>query len=276
MNVGMSMSWTVVRLACISWISPGLPGESRLARSLVALLAAAVLPLLPAHAAPLDLSTVESVAGWLTHYYEAPQPKLVSRAILVLSKEGALQKEETAPVTFGFLAGILAKNKAIAPSLVKDLTALPDEEQKILVLGIWYSGRPDTKKLLQGLLATMPANKDNVDNLLRGTPVLLTQIPLLQGSWVVDGLWGNFMATGDAEPVKRIMAALPWADLQVTSVELSVGRAARWSLIAHAAQHPRVLAICRREVTKQPPEVAKALKEVIAEAEENRKKLAAP
>ena len=63
----------------MSWISPGPRGRSRLARSLAALLAATVLPW-AAHAAPLDLSTVESVAQWFTHYYEAPQPKLVSKA----------------------------------------------------------------------------------------------------------------------------------------------------------------------------------------------------
>ena len=248
----------------MSWISPGPRGRSRLARSLAALLAATVLPW-AAHAAPLDLSTVESVAQWFTHYYEAPQPKLVSKAILLLSKEGVFQKEEAAAPTFGFLAGVLAKNKAIAPSLIKDLSALPEGEQKILILAIWYSGRPDTKKLLQGLLSTMPQHKSNIENLLRTQPVLLTQISFEQ-TWVLDALWGNFMATGDAEPVKYIMTALPWP----------YGEAARASLAWNAAQHPRVLAICRREVTKQPPEVAKVLKEVIAAAEQNRKKPVAP
>jgi len=248
----------------------------RFAAKLMALLPATVLPWAAAQAAPLDLSTVESAAQWLTHYYEAPNPKLVSRAMLVLSKEGVFQKDESAAPTFGFLAGVLAKNKSIAPSLIKDLTALPEGEQKVLVLGIWYSGRPDTKKLLRGLLATMPQHKENIENLLHSEPLRLTQIPLEQGPWVLDALWGNFMATGDAEPVKRVMEALPWVGVESHLPQYAVGNAARWSLASHAAQHRRVLALCREQVKVQPPEVANVLKEVIASAEARRTDPAKP
>jgi len=249
---------------------------SQLARSLAALLAAAVLPFVPAHAATPDLSTLESAARWIKHYYEAPQPKLASQAILVLSKGGVYQNDGETPPTFGFVAGVLAKNKAIAPSLIKDLTELPGDERKILVLGIWYSGRPDAKKLLQGLLSAMPEHKVNIENLLNSQPISLRQISLDQGTWVVDALWGNFCATGDAEPVKRVITALPWATLREDPAKLAVGEVARWSLTTNAVEHPRVLEICRKEVAKQPPEIAKLLKEVIAEAEQHRTKPAAP
>ena len=274
MNVGMSMSWTAARWACISWSSPGLRAGSRLVRNL--LLACAVLPFGPALAEPLDFSTVESVGNWLTRYYQSPQPKLVSKAILVLSKEGVFKREEVTPPTFGFLAGVFAKNKAITPSLIKDLTALPEDEQKILILGIWYSGRPDTKKLLEGLLVTMPQHKANIESLLQGQQVLLTQISLEQGPWIIDALWANFMATGDSEPVKRVITALPWVNEPPDSPKFLVGRSARWSLTSYAAQHPRVLAICRQQAKVQPPEVATLLKEAIASAEKQRIKPAAP
>ena len=113
----------------------------------------------------------------------------------------------------------------------------------------------------------MPAHQEMIDHLLaNGRPNLL-ELPLERGPWVLDALWGYFMATGDDAPLARIMAALPWVNVRGDVSRLLVGGAARWSLISNAIQHSPVMASCREQVKIQPKEVADVLREVIAQAE---------
>ena len=92
----------------------------------------------------------------------------------------------------------------------------------------------------------------------------IEKIPLEQGAWVLDALWGNFMATGNKAPVQRIMTTLPWIDVKGDVNRLLIGGAARWSLTSNAVQHQRVLQFCEEEVSAQPKDVAAKLREVIA------------
>ena len=117
----------------------------------------------------------------------------------------------------------------------------------------------------------MPKHKEMIDNLLaNGRPSLL-ELPVEQGPWVLDALWGYFMATGDDAPVVRIISALPWVNVRGDVSRLLVGGAARWSLISNAIQHKPVMTVCRKELASQPNEVTDVLREVIAEAEKDMK-----
>lgn len=88
------------------------------------------------------------------------------------------------------------------------------------------------------------------DFLMREPADLLT-VSTERGPWVLDALWGNFFATGDAGPLLRIIAALPWIDESRKAEVMAKGRqglllmtiagAARWSLTSNAQRHPRVL-----------------------------------
>lgn len=144
-----------------------------------------------------------------------------------------------------------------------------DDHQAFLILGIWYSGYPDAKPLLEQLSNSMPIYKGEIDALVAGDRTPLLEIPLEQRPWMLDMLWGNFMATGDEAPVARIISALPWVNVRDDPSRTLVGGAARWSLISNAIQHKRVMDISRKELTSQPKEVADVLREVIAEAEKD-------
>ena len=111
-----------------------------------------------------------------------------------------------------------------------------------------------------------------IEHLLANGPLGLLEIPLEQGPWVLDALWGYFMAAGDEAPVARIITALPWVNIRGDVPRLLVGGAARWPLISNAVQHDRVMAVCRKEVTTQSTEVKVVLTEVIASAEKDMKK----
>jgi hypothetical protein len=188
--------------------------------------------------------------------------------MMALSKQGALKDSNTAAPFFGFLAGVLAKNPAMVPATLRRLAALPPDEQPVAILGLWYSGHPDTKSLLAGLVKDMPEQRSMIEDLARSTPPKLSQLPLESDPGIMAALWGNFMATGDEAPVLRIIEALPFTMIaQGDPQRLAMGRVAEWSLASNAAQHPLVMEIVRRQAKARTGPMANLLNRVIARAE---------
>jgi hypothetical protein len=70
--------------------------------------------------------------------------------------------------------------------------------------------------------------------------------------------WGAFLASGEERNVTNILAAIGRGQ---------IGDSARVSLAFNAAQHDRVLQICRAQLDKQPNEVRSVLRAVINDAE---------
>ena len=216
-------------------------------------------------------SKVEALGRWITYYYMNPEPQLVGEAIHAASSQGFIKEGKKAAPFIGFVAGVVNKTPAVAQTLVETLASLPEIDQPVVILGIWYSGHPDAKSILQTLATSLPAHKEMIDHLVANAPLGILELPLEQGPWVLDALWGYFMATGDDAPVSRIITALPWVNVQGDVSRLMVGGAARWSLISNAIQHKRVMTVCRREMPSQPKDVRKVLKEVIGIAEKDMK-----
>lgn len=235
------------------------------------LLVVVVLVCSSAFAAVEKFADADALGRWITYYYSKPEPHRVAEAIHAASAKGFMQNGKKAPPFIGFIAGVASKNPSIVPSLADQLSSLPVIDQPVLILGIWYSAYPETKPLLTSLKKSMPQHNEMIEYLLaNGRPSLL-ELPLEQGPWVLDALWGYFMATGDDAPVARIITALPWVNIRGDVSRLRVGGAARWSLISNAIQHQPVMATCREELKSQPKQVADVLREVIAEAEKDMK-----
>lgn len=235
------------------------------------LLLACVLVNFPVLAVEENFTDANALGRWITYYYSKPEPERVAEAIRAASSQGFIENGKNAPPFIGFIAGVMSKNPSMAQSLAEQLTSLPEADQPMLVLGVWYSAYPDAKPLLERLKKSMPTHEEMINHLLaNGRPGLL-DLPLEQGPWVLDALWGNFMATGDDAPVVRILSALPWINVRGDVSRLLVGGAARWSLISNAIQHKTVMATCRKELANQPKEVSEVLREVIAEAEKDMK-----
>ncbi len=232
--------------------------------ALLASLAAAI-----AFADPKPLSTEEGLSQWMTHYYQRPEPARLPEALLAASKLGAFRGGKAVPPFFGFVAGVLAREPSLSSSLIERLGDLPGTDHPVVILGIRYSGHPDTRKLLATIANRFPGDQSMIDAFGQGSAPRLTDIPLEQGPWVLDALWGNFMATGDDAPVIRIMSALPWVEIRGNVPKLMAGGSARWSLVSNAVQHPRVLDICRAQLKVQPKEVAIVLGGVISQAEKD-------
>lgn len=238
-------------------------------RTLVVLLACLAASL--ATAAPAPFASGPELGKWVTYYYLKPEPARAVEAIASASRLGLLKDGKSSPSMIGFLSGVVRKEPAVAREAASRLVSLPKAEQPVLALGLWYSGHPEAGKLLAGLSRSVPEQKAMYDELSQNVAPKLDQVPLEQGPWVLDALWGSFMATGDERPVLRVMSALPWTDAQGDKARSLAGGAARWSLTANAVRHPRVLAICKAQAGKQPKEVAVVLAEIIRNAEKDLK-----
>lgn len=239
----------------------------------IVILSLLAVALMGSHAAQAadDFADSDVLARWITYYYLEPKPDQVADAIHAASSKGFIREGKKAPSFFGFVAGVISNNHSMAEAIAEGLTSLPEVDQQVLILGVWYSTYEDGKPLLERLSKSMPNSGAVIDQLLASGRPSLLELPLEQGPWVLDALWGNFMATGDDAPVIKIISALPWINVRGDTSRLMVGGAARWSLISNAIQHERVLAICRDALMSQPEEVAEVLREVIAEAERDMK-----
>jgi hypothetical protein len=218
-----------------------------------------------------NFADAETLLRWITYYYTKPEPRLVAEAIRSVSNQGFVKEGQNSAPFIGFIAGVISKTPAMAEPLAEQLQSLPTVDQPMLILGIWYSSSPKATTLMEQLGKAMPEHQGMIDQLLASGRTSLLDFPLERGPWVLDALWGYFMATGDAEPVSRIISTLPWVNVRGDVSRLLIGGMARWSLTSNAIQHQPVMATCKKELDSQPPEVADVLREVIAAAEKDMK-----
>lgn len=206
------------------------------------------------------------VSKWFTFYYQKPEPDRIPDFIAYMGKSGVLDKTNTLSPIFGFLSGVFRSNPDRVSAWVNQLSSLKEHHLGVVVLGLWYAALPDSQKMVYAIIERHPKLKPNFEFLYKGAPMTTEQIPLEQGPWVLDALWGKFMATGDSSLVERIITTLPWVDVKGDVNRLLVGGAARWSLTSNAVQHKQVLEICERAAKTQGGEVTAKLGEVITNA----------
>jgi len=209
----------------------------------------------------------EDVTQWMTFYYQQPEPEKIPDAIQYLSESDMLDKNSAPPV-FGFLSGVFRDNPDKVATWINQIGSYKEHHLTVLVLGVWYAALPQSKEIAQNLLEKYPASKTQFTHLLKSEPITVEQIPIQEGPWVLDALWGKFLATGDSAPVERIISAVPWVNVKGDVNRLLVGGAARWSLTSNAVQHKRVLEICEKAEKTQSAEVAKELAKIIKKANE--------
>jgi hypothetical protein len=217
-----------------------------------------------------SFTAAPQVTRWMSHYYENPQPERVEAAVRYLSKSGYLGKRGSAPAVMGFISGVMAANPAEARTLALRLADLPEAQQPVLLIGLWYSGVPDSAAIFRELLPRMPGQKKRISNFIATAAPKITDIPPERGSWVIDMLWGDFIATGSDAPVKRIIDVLAWLHPGGEHSQMAVGASARWSLTGNAIQHERVLQICKAELARRPRDSTAILSQVVREAEAQR------
>ena len=164
---------------------------------------------------------------------------------------------------------------------------MPDKEQAVIIRAIAYSGRPDWRELLEkNSSKRTPLRRPLIDDFLAGKRPTLMELPLDSGgSPGIYALWGYYVATGQYEPVVRIMQALRWSKRKDDSgfsfrkvftgwgsdpsavEKITTGGTAKWTLASYAERDRALLALYRAEYARQPQDIAMPLKDVIDAAE---------
>ena len=129
----------------------------------------------------------------------------------------------------------------------------------------------------------MKARQPLIDSYVSGQAKPIMQADL-DSATVVYTLWGYYVATGQHEPVVRVIQALQysktksggfswkkivsgWRDDPSAVEKISAGATAKWTLASYAERDRELLALYRAEYDRQPENIAGPLKDVIEAAE---------
>jgi hypothetical protein len=228
----------------------------------------------------------ERLMDWISNYRKHKNPSRVPAAVHAMQDYGLFADEEKAWFCTGFIAGVLGSNPRDGPALVPRMFPMPDKEQAVIIRAIVYSGRPDWRELLEKNSSRMPLRRPLIDDFLAGKRPVLMELPLDHGgSPGIYALWGYYVATGQYEPVVRIMQALRWSKKKEDSrfsfrkvfsgwghdpsavEKITTGGTAKWTLASYAERDRQLLNLYRAESARQPEEIAKPLNDVIEAAE---------
>ena len=230
-------------------------------------------------------STPERLVEWVYNYSKKPTPWRVPAAVKAMRELGLFTDEEKGAFCTGFIAGVLGSNPKDGPNLVAKMLPMPDKDQAVLIRAIAFSGRPDWRDLLTKYKARMPLREPLIDSYLSGKAKPLMEVDLSDGPSVVYTLWGYYVATGQYEPVVRIIQALRWSknkndgNFSIKKIfsgwkndpsaveKISTGATAKWTLASYAERNRDLLSLYRAEYERQPKEIAQPLRDVIMSAE---------
>lgn len=231
-------------------------------------------------------SSAEQLFNWISNYRKQPQPWRVPAAVQAMYEFGLFADEEKQWFCIGFIAGVLGNNPKDGPKLIPRMFPMPDKEQAVIIRAIAYSGRPDWRELLEKNSSRMPLRRPLIDDFLNGKRPTLMELPLdTGGSPGVYALWGYYVATGQHQPVLRIMEALRWSKNKSDSgfswrkifsgwgsdpsalEKVTTGGTAKWTLASYAERDRELLPLYRAEQERQPEEISRPLGDVIEAAE---------
>lgn len=240
----------------------------------------------PAAASAPEFASAERLLEWISNYRDRPELWKVPAAVHAMHEHALFTDEEQRWFCIGFIAGVLGTNPNDGPRLVPQMFPLPAKEQEVIIRAIAYSGRPDWRDLLEKHASQMPLRRPLIDDFLNGKRPTLLELPMdVGGAPGVYAHWGYYVATGQHEPVMRIMEALKWSKgkedggfsfrkvfsgwgSDPSAVDkITTGGTAKWTLASYAERDRDLIDLYRGEYERQPPEVSKPLKDVIEAAE---------
>lgn len=194
-------------------------------------------------ASSLAMRAEVSARAWLETYYLNPQPAGLPGAIKSLSRDGYFDEPGHIAVGIGFISTVFAQNPSKVDRWLLELNGLPLKDQRLIASALWQAGHPLGSEMLQHL-GEYSTNRPAVTRLANSPAVAVDDTPVLSPS-SMNFRWGAFLATGDERHVVAILDA-------IGTNQPGLDMAARRALAHNAAEHPRVLEICRAELARQP------------------------
>ncbi len=221
---------------------------------------------------PDSLDTQEKLNEWMSHYYLHRDTASVVPAIRQMFKQGWFEKDTAVAPLAAFWASVFYQNHKQVETWLRGLNDLTFDQKKYLWMAVHLSGVPESQDLLKKIRQENgPETAKFITELLAEERQNVVDMPVT-GPAVLDMFWGQFVASGDERCVRRVIAALYYLQETEDLAKMLIGGAARWSLESNAAQHPRVLEICKQarvDLNKagEREDVKKVLDEIIEKAE---------
>lgn len=209
----------------------------------------------------------EQILKWINGYRAEPEPGKLPTVVRAMSRLGLFLDHKKAGVYVGFIAGVLGSNPLSAERLVAQSFPLPPSDQVVLIKAIAYSGLANWRGVLSGATERMPARKVLIRHYLYGEGKALKDLPMDEEPFVLDVHWGRYFATGNQEPIHRIVSALAWSTEQNKLERLTIGSMAKWTLASNASRDKDLLDALKAEMNIQPGNVREPLREVIMASE---------
>ena len=210
-------------------------------------------------AATSGANTPYPASEWLEHYYENPQPDKFVSSIFELSRNGYFELPGHTVMAMGFIATLFKENPNRVDEWLLYCRSLPAGHKRLVISALWCSGHPKGPEYIQFYAESVvgEAMAAKLFQLLESTPAL--DVRLIDSSRVVYLRWGEFLANGDLDSLRQILAAVGSVD--------TISVADRWWLARRASAHTRVVALCRAELSRQPNAIGDAMQTVIISAD---------
>ena len=208
----------------------------------------------------------EEFGAWVTYFYQAPKPGMIPAYIDKVHAEDFYRNNDLVTPALGFLAARFAlEPQAVEPALAQ-AAGISKGDHVMTALAAYLGspvGSPEYETARHALEDVDEWN--TIEWMANGGIRHIDDVdPLVPAS--LDFLWAAFFATGDVKYVDAIIPTLRHLQSKQPA-EVVIGLAARWSMSSNARQHPLVLEECRRQIDAQPPQIADALREIVAKAQ---------
>jgi hypothetical protein len=184
---------------------------------------------------------------WMDHYYQNPRPNDFLRAVYSLNRDGYFDTDTQPNTAIGFFATVFKQNPEQADQWLRaSATLLPDRGRRILAVAAWLAGNPTGTKQVETMSSCDSSDvRDGVARLVsKAPPSSVSEIPV-DSEPSMNIQWGAYLASGDRRNITNVLAALG-------SNEPGLATSARFALAQDASADPRVLEICRAELSRQP------------------------
>jgi hypothetical protein len=196
---------------------------------------------------------------WLSHYYENPRPDDLVGSVYSLSRAGYFDAAGQPATAIGFFSVVFAQNPQRVNAWLARTSELPATHRRILAAAAWLAGHPAGARQLRELTAGAHDElQTKIAALLASGPVSIAQSTVRSQS-SMDLQWGAFLAGGDDRNIVNILSSFGYGEPGLTS-------AARYALAQNAMAHPRVLAIVKAQLDRQPEAIRAELRAALNEA----------
>jgi hypothetical protein len=221
----------------------------------------------PAAAKQQPITAPEHILRFIDKYRSDPQPERLPEVVRAMSALGQFRDMEGAGINVGFMAGVIGSNAAKAEALVAKLFPMLPEDQAAIIRAIAYSGLPEWKELLGKFVERMPARAVLIERHMSGKLPILAVAPMEKGPTILDANWGYYFATGNFEPIDRIIATLDWSREENDVEKLTLAGMAKWTLANNATRDQDLLRHLKDQSGIRGKVAAAALKDLIEAVE---------